>query len=210
MPDKDELDFQLDAALSSYGDPGPESGLEERVLARLAAVASGSRIPALKLPMRRRWLHWALAVPVGAAALLLWFPPAGLHRGAAPEQSESRKVARNSERSDPTLRAAHSASDAVSAQSLPRRSGPRSRRLSNNGRPELAGTVADKTALPKLDVFPTPQPLSEEEQALVTVASRTSAPVKRALAEAQSRGTPQVRIAAIHIPPLESPDEGQP
>ena len=32
MPEKDDLDRLLDSALSTYADPGPESGLEERVL----------------------------------------------------------------------------------------------------------------------------------------------------------------------------------
>src|SRR5450631_1222883 len=45
MPDKDDLDLLLDSALSTYADPGPRAGLEERVLSALnvAHIAGGSR-----------------------------------------------------------------------------------------------------------------------------------------------------------------------
>ena len=70
MPDKDNLDLLLDSAMATYGDPGPDSALEQRVLSSLAvarAAEQESRAGAWSL----RWLGWAIAVPV-AASLLLW------------------------------------------------------------------------------------------------------------------------------------------
>jgi hypothetical protein len=66
-----------------------------------------------------------------------------------------------------------------------------------------------QTALPKLDVFPAPQPLTPQEQALVVFVAQAPETGRKAFAEAQQKiGTP-ISIAAIHIPPLESPDKGQ-
>jgi hypothetical protein len=52
--------------------------------------------------------------------------------------------------------------------------------------------------------------LTEEERALVVVVTQTPLPAREALVEAQSLDASPVRIAEIHIPPLEPPDQGQP
>jgi hypothetical protein len=69
---------------------------------------------------------------------------------------------------------------------------------------------AQAAPLPKLDVFPTPQPLTAEERALVVIVTQTPLPAREALVEAQSLDAQPVRIAEIHIPQLEPPDPGQP
>ncbi len=72
MPENDELDLLLDSALATYADPGPNSGLEQRVLAGLeAARRSGEHHPRA-FAGTRRWLPWAIAVPVAASLLILW------------------------------------------------------------------------------------------------------------------------------------------
>lgn len=67
-----------------------------------------------------------------------------------------------------------------------------------------AGTqVAEAVPRPKLDVFPTPQPLTSQERALVSVTTEAPVPVRKALADAQTQDNFPIHIAAIHIPPVE-------
>jgi len=63
-------------------------------------------------------------------------------------------------------------------------------------------------ALPKLDVFPTPQPMTPQEKALVASTARASKPQLLALVTAQQNPEGPVTIAAIQIPPLEPIDQG--
>ena len=72
MREKDDLDLLLDSALATYADPGPESGLEDRVLATLSAARSSGERRRLFGSPRRRWLPWAIAVPVVTCLLALW------------------------------------------------------------------------------------------------------------------------------------------
>ncbi len=78
MREKDELDSLLDAALVTYADPGPDSGLEQRILARISAENFAASAPA----PRRRWLPWGIAL---AGACL----PAPLRRDFSAETNSS-------------------------------------------------------------------------------------------------------------------------
>jgi hypothetical protein len=73
MSDRDNLDQLLDAALSTYADPGADSGLEARLLARMDAVRESGR-------QRRRFL-WAAGALAAAACMVLLIAP---WRSAAP------------------------------------------------------------------------------------------------------------------------------
>src|SRR6185312_1147206 len=59
---RDQLDRVLDSALATYADPGPDSGLEQRILGRIANEATPAP--------RRRWLAWSIALPVAAGLLI--------------------------------------------------------------------------------------------------------------------------------------------
>jgi hypothetical protein len=63
-----------------------------------------------------------------------------------------------------------------------------------------------------LEVFPTPAPLSPEEQALADLVNRDPRIVTRQIAQSAITPQPQpverIHIAAIHIPPLNPPDNG--
>ena len=76
--------------------------------------------------------------------------------------------------------------------------------------PQSATQLASLSPLPKLDVFPTPQPLTPEERAFVVLITQTPTPVRNALLAAQEQDDAPVHIAAIHIPPLESHNHDQP
>jgi hypothetical protein len=191
MHETDEIDQMLRSALSTYGDPGLESGIEGRVLARIAAE---------KAPVpRRRWLPWGIALPVAAALILLLVlsgsrpthSPAGNAKVAYPPNQSVTSSARLEAGSTPgTTRTEH---------------GITRRTVAGAGHHPAAATNAP---LPKLDVFPSPQPLTPEEQALVAFAARAPEPVRQALIDAQKQADAPLNIAAIEIQPLDPPDQG--
>jgi hypothetical protein len=233
MPEKDELDRLLDSALASYADPGAGSGLEQRVLSSLAApgaqgntrsdVARYRRWPARyrRWPARYRlWPAWAVAVPV-AAALLLWFSIAKIHHAPAIQNQEAHQAngpqaPAASAPSHPDRSGAHNLTPAglkplagakplIDSQAVTARLKSRPDTGPNRS---TATEAVNPEPLPKLDVFPTPQPLTPQEQALVVVAAQTPEPELRALIEAEKQNGQPFPIAAAHIPPLEPPDEG--
>ena len=141
-----ELDRILDTALAKYAAVEPRAGLEGRVLEHLRAEALR--------PSRHAWLQWGLAGALGAIAViavLAWqssrvphpiianHPPAAIQRQSIQE----------------TKPAPHATDEVAAAKHASRK--PAARRVP-------ASTAA---AHPKLDQFPSPQPLSAEEIALV-------------------------------------------
>ena len=153
QPQDDELDHDLDAALAKYASVNPRPGLEERILANLHAERAHVT--------DRVWWRWgfaaALAAVVIVATTLAWRGGRSGHPPMAHHPSTTEQIRRPtnpptttaSERltANAPIRAMHSGG-AIAA----RRAAPR------------AQAVAE--ADPKLDVFPSPRPLSEEELAL--------------------------------------------
>jgi len=195
MREDDQFDRVLDAALATYGEPEDESALAGRVLARIAEARIVDRLAARP---NRRWLPWAIALPVAASLLLLFFAtqksalaPAGTTKLSHAPQAMPSITARN-------IPAAPRSEAAVRIKS------PRA--TEQTARPEFA---VDSTALPKLNVFPTPRPLTPEERALARIAVRTPMPELQALAKASYDDPLTLSLAAVHIPPLELPDKGE-
>jgi hypothetical protein len=195
MREKDDLDLLIDSALATYADPGPDSGLENRVLAALSAIHAEP--PTVITPRPRRWLPWAIAVPIAAGLLFLWLSIARNKPLPASEPQQARQSA-------PGPIAPPAAPSNEVRRAVPRRHPVRI------PQPSSSVQTAQAAPLPKLDVFPTPQPLTTEERALVGVVTETPLPAREALVEAQSLDHQPIRIAEIHIPPLEPPDQGQP
>jgi hypothetical protein len=188
MHDERDLERLLDCALSSYGDPGPESGLEQRILAR---VINSRSLAELKRATPRLW-PWFLALPAVCCLILLAVLP------RAPEQ----KLDLSRLAPQPPRPAATANGIGPSQPLRPRQ--VRSARVA--AKPQL---TQSPTPPAKLDVFPTPRPLNAQEQALVTVASRTPRPQRQSLLEATKTSDAPLSIAAIRIDPLEMPDEGK-
>ncbi|HET9305397.1 MAG TPA: hypothetical protein VFO46_05160 [Candidatus Sulfotelmatobacter sp.] len=138
------LDDQLDAALAKYAAVEPRTGLEERILANLKSQPSSST--------RVAWWRWAAVVAAAliVTSLVLWV-----------EKHNARPIVRRSTTSS------EQASHPTIAQSAP----PNSTRRVNPVKVRRAGkrsfTQPLTTAEMKLDRFPSPRPLSEEELALV-------------------------------------------
>jgi hypothetical protein len=144
-------DDQIDAALANYVAVQPRAGLEERILAHLRAQGK----PSVSLV----WWPWAgvVAAAILIAALLLW----KLER-----PGDQRMV-----RHQPSLQqgtrpqvAAHPA--------LPKIEQPAVRALVPRSRRSIAPETAEIAVEPKLDQFPSPQPLTREEKMLVEYVER--------------------------------------
>ena len=150
----DELDLLVDAALAKYTAVEPRAGLEQRILANL-------RIKTEKTA-DRRWWHWSLwATAVITAVVILavaWGPhrqsrptvvdlPSANHPSAEPSASVSNWSKRSSSHEERPV-------DHVVRLAPPKQS------VRRNYEAQVP------TPTPKLDQFPSPQPLTEEEKML--------------------------------------------
>jgi hypothetical protein len=193
MHEKDHLDQVLESSLSSYGDPGADTGLAERILARVSSEKKSNE-PTPR--WRSRFLLWA-ALPAAACLLLSFFllksaGPLATHPSARLPQTAS-----TAPKSTPP-----GLSGVVPAQRT-HRSAPRR----TESRPTVA--FAKSAPRPKLDVFPQPQPLSSQEQALYAFATQVPEEQRRAVMAARKNDDAPLNIAAISIQPLEVPDTGK-
>jgi len=176
-----DVDKWLDGALSQYCNAEPRTGLESRVLAKLEAEQN-------RLASRRRW-WWALGSATALAAMVLavWFWQNGreVRPGSTAGISTTTHPgdAQGSIEPGPVPKIAHPPRSYPPKQVAMRR--PASRPLRNL-------TVA---STPKLDQFPSPRPLSEQEKILVSYVAQY--PEKAALvAQAQAEALEQDRKEA--------------
>jgi hypothetical protein len=154
--EQDELDSTLDAALAKYAAIEPRAGLENRVLSNLRAERSP--VP------DRAWWRWSVAgglIAVVVVALALAsrsgkpsHPVASNHSSTAPQVSK--------EATAPLV--------ATGGEKPTRRNQARSPELAAVRQPTIdrAPPKAVTAALPKLDQFPSPRPLSEQEKILAS------------------------------------------
>jgi len=165
---EDRMDMLLDAALAQYGGSEPLHGMEERVLARLRQPAP-----------QRAWWMWVAAA---AAAMAIVAGVVVMTRPA--EQKAAPGVAQQ----------------AQPPATMPRQSAPPA------SAPQHARSVAPHTAsvqaaqvekLPRLDVFPTPEPPSQQELLLVRYVRGT--PPAEVLAQISRKPL------AFHEDPLSAP-----
>jgi hypothetical protein len=184
MAERDNLDRLLDAALSTYADPSPN--LAPRVLVQVSArYAARTR--------RRQWL-WAagFASTAIAAILLLLIAP---WRTLQPRVAPSHEAAVTSLPLKPVL-----------PVEAPRTARHASQRAPRMPQPRIPAAAAPS---PKEDFFPSPRPLSAEEQALIHLVTVSSAAQRDRLLAQQQQITAPLRIASISIPPIEPPTEGK-
>lgn len=192
-----EFDLLLRSSLETYADPGSDSGLAERVLARVAAEGESGRTS--RTIQTRRMIRWAIALPVAAclivAIILLASKP--LHNSA--DSTNQARVA------PPESTNAGSNGSTASLPAVPARHGVVShlqRHFSH------AAFTMSATRLPKLDVFPTPKPLTPAEKALVAYVGRAPQAERESLVEDEQRMNAPLTIEALEIKPLE-PTEPQ-
>jgi hypothetical protein len=142
----DPLDRALDAALAKYASVEPRTGLEQRILAQLQAESA--RIP------NRSWWQWST---VGLVAAVILFALALAWRSNKPAKVEVQRPSVPVERVPSATRVAAN-SEVHAAAAI------RGRHNATRHQIRQATVVADG---PKLDQFPSPEPLTPEELALV-------------------------------------------
>jgi hypothetical protein len=183
---ENELDRAIDAALSTYADPGPDFGLEARLMARINTARIQAEGEYRHRGSRSLWACGALAA---AACTVLLIAP---WRSASPHAA-----ARITARERPEAVAA-------AGTSIPQPGKP------TTAQSHIAGLHATAhNAPPKLGVFPIPTPLTGEEQALVHFATQNSEAQVKSLLPAEQPADAPIDIAAISIPPIKPPSEGK-
>jgi hypothetical protein len=196
MRDKDELDSLLDRALVTYADPGVAPDLAGRVLASIQHI-DGRRRP-------DKWLP--LVVGVAAFAGLL-FVTLFLARHAAQPASISPTVElAKPHKSGPAGHMEENKSDAERTTRVVTSHFPL--KTTYSGRGGFGGRIHEQ-AVPRLEVFPAPAPLTVEERALATLVSQSSGDISQSIADRQKNAAEPVRIAAIQIQPINPPVNGE-
>ena len=144
-----DLDRVLDAALTKYADASPRAGLEERILANLRTGQPREAASS--------WWHWGLAAGVAAVAILALAVSLRFGKAAHPVIANHAAVSTPDSSHLPLPSETQVASREKAGQ-------VRRVRRTVRLRAQPRNLIADG---PKLDQFPSPQPLSEEELALV-------------------------------------------
>jgi hypothetical protein len=150
----EQADGELDDALGKYARVEPRAGLEERILANLRAAQA-------RVPNHAGW-RWSVAIVLAvvvAALVIGWRHAKSSHplmvkhpSTSAPAPNEPRpKVAANDGAKQ--LHAAGQVSKRAATHHSPR--------------PTVVATVS-----PKLDQFPSPQPMTEQEEILASYVAR--------------------------------------
>jgi hypothetical protein len=177
---RDELDRVLDAALAKYAAAQPRQGLEERVLANL-------RVERARAPYRA-WWHWSVMAALTAAVIVAlaigwksdeWSHPRMANHPSAttPAPKEASRIVTNGGGTAHRLR--------------PQNGGAIRRRVVH--RSQIEAVIAANPSSPKLDAFPSPQPLSEQEKILADYVAQY--PEHAALiAQARTKALRQDRI----------------
>jgi hypothetical protein len=191
MRDDESLDTILEAALATYAVPERAPDLAARVLASVRQEARPVRHP-------RRWLIWAIAVPALAALLLAALIPNHHWRKHAASSAENAAIAPQVKQprlspkiTTPQIARPEAASGQLAAAAV-----------------RAPITAAAGRSLPKQGVFPTPIPLTPEEQALVALVNRDPGHIAENIAASQQEPVQPLHIAAIEIPPINPPGKG--
>ncbi|MBS1801752.1 MAG: hypothetical protein JST28_00215 [Acidobacteria bacterium] len=193
MPDRDELDRLIDSELARYGEP--RAGLEQRILARVAAQTPRASW------LFHGWQRWAIPGMIAVAILLV----AGVQRFTHHDARVSIGNVINPVQSP--VASAKGAGLETPIQVPPSHGTTRVRHIVAHRSKSI--DVAVRVAQPKLDVFPTPQALSEKEQSLIDLAKYLpDAERQKLLTDRQASRAP-LEIASIKISPITMPELGK-
>jgi hypothetical protein len=176
---QDELDIALDAALAKYAAVEPRAGLEDRVMANLRAERA--RVP------DRAWWRWSVAGALAGIVIVALAVALRSGRAHAPVMANHPSTA--------TSRAEQSGTQAASNDgAIPtapvHRSPPK----------------VEMAVKPKLDEFPSPRPLSEQEKLLIRYV-REFPEDAVLIAKAQAESEKEIEQLIGNQPPAPSPDQ---
>jgi hypothetical protein len=186
----EDLDQLLDAALESYATPAEAEDSHTLAIGVIASVRHAES-------QRRQW-RWGFAVGLPALAALLIAAvlfTGSPHTPTAPVARKSPAVVTLPDAINPAV---------ARIPVLPQVSLHKELRKEVARLTRTPQTVPVQRNLPKLEQFPSPQPLSPQE-ALLEKFARSSAPAeKAAIVKAQQAPTQPLEIAEIQIKPLSS------
>lgn len=180
---RDELDNLIDGALPGYSSAEPMEGLAERVLRRVQAAGAAWRRPWLR---RCGFAIPALAVLFVAGVVLRtsWKPVP--HTASTAQSHEAR-----------TMEAFKPPFPAPAQREFP----PPAVRVSRPKPRNMTGQEhrVPSRGLPKLQYFPAPEPMTNEERALVAWVARNPAEARDVFADLQKRTEEPVTIQPIEM-----------
>ena len=153
--DQENLHRWLERALVEYGNAEPISGLEGRVLANLQSERE-------RITARQRWF-WALTLTATVAVIILavWMESDTAQRTRIPTS----KSAPSEQRAESKQRLVQSAKPGMFQQSR--------KITSQHVKQNRTVRSFEAVAAPKLDRFPSSQPLSEQERLLLAYLNQT-------------------------------------
>jgi hypothetical protein len=181
-----ELNALVDAGLASYTSAEPRLGMEERILRSVLAE---------KTP-RRVWWPWAVGALASACVLAIvifaLMHANTVHAPSVVQSTPAEHAAPLPKIATPETQVAPRVEVAGTAK--------------RGGKKEIAGreamALANHRSTNVDEMFPSPQVLSEEESTIIAMVEQHPAEISQALIEAQRRSAEPVRVAAIHIEPL--------
>lgn len=190
-----ELDALLEAGLATYASAEPTPGMEERIL--LAVLAPKSTGFA--------WWQWsAMAAAFACALALVIFALTHTNTVHAPSIAQ---ITPAQQAAPVTKVAAPAAGTRAESAAIARHNRGRRETAVASGNEAVA--QADRTNANGDELFPSPQMLSEEESRIIAMVEQHPAEISQALIEAQKRSAAPVRVAAIHIEPLNTDGQQQ-
>ena len=196
--ERDSLDRELDAALAKYAAVEPRTGLEERLLANLRAEREHAP--------DRAWWRWSVVSAVMLAAVVIVVTLAW-----KPSTQRAPVIADHPLTATPGVKQPGPGPTVASK-------GPASGDNSPAPRPTIkpvmhrTHSVAVAEAHPKLDQFPSPQPLSEQEKILQSyVAAYPHEALLIAIdrGEALRRDLEELKVLASGQRPTDSEEQNQ-
>jgi len=191
-PEQDALGLELEAALAKYASVEPRAGLEERILANLQAEQTRADRPS--------W-RWGLAAAVAAVFVVAIAVAWRSGRPSRPVIASRPSVTIQGPKEPAT-----SASNLAGILVRPEGHGAKQRAIVHRSQPEVV-TAADH----KLDQFPSPQPLSEQETILMNYVAKYpehAVLVARAVSEALRRD--QLEEMKAFASGVQAPDSEEP
>jgi hypothetical protein len=175
----------LDAALTNYRSAAPRPGLEQRILANVRIRRQ-----------RALWVGWAWRL--GAAAAVLAIAVAAYRLDSHHRPALTPPIGEIREPAAPEVVSAPLTATPLAPPRPSRRSRLRSRRPRNPSAGQ-EGRVASSE--PRKDVFPTPRPVTEQEQLLVRFIQEAPKPVLLAVIE-EEQGVRPLEIKELNVTPL--------
>ncbi len=185
----EEFDGLIDDALASYSRVEPRPGFEARVLAHVHGA-----------PKRVLW-PWAIAIPAALAIALV--AGIGLRQSLPPPTVAMAKPPQAQLTVLASVPSRLPLADARGSEEPILRRDREGAVVSNYvGQDTRRPAPRPPRALPKLDRFPTPAPLTDQERVLLALAARSPELVREMFAEPQTPQVEPIRIEEIRIEPL--------